>query len=380
MVPTYYPAVRYGGPIYSVHGLCKALVELGHDVHVFTTNVDGASDSDVVLGAPVDLDGVKVWYFPSIYLRRLYWSPPLRVALQQRMGGFELVHLHSVFLWPTLIAARLAKGVHVPYIVSPRGMLVKDLIRRKSRWIKHAWLYLFERYTLEHASMIHLTTHLEMRHLSGFGYHLPACQVIPNGVNEPDSLLMAKVSDDVAAAIKQRPCVLFLGRINWEKGLDRLIAAWRDVRVAGLLIAGNDEEGYLPELRNLVEKSDLKDRVIFLPRSISGVDKEALFASADLYVLPSYSENFGNTVPEAMIRGVPIVVTEEVGAREVVEAANSGLVVKGDELADGVNKLLEDTELLSTMGERGRTYARKYLSWSSVADKMIKEYQRVVLF
>ena len=72
VVPTYIPAYRYGGPIYSVHGLCKVLAAHGHDIHVFTTNVDGPNDSDVPLGTPVDMDGVKVWYFPSKHLRRLY--------------------------------------------------------------------------------------------------------------------------------------------------------------------------------------------------------------------------------------------------------------------------------------------------------------------
>src|SRR5665811_1360685 len=99
VTPTYLPAVRYGGPIFAVHGLCRALVSRGHKVEVFTTNVDGAEKSAVPVGIPVKLDGVQVRYFSSNFLRRIYWAPSLAQALRREIGGFDLVHLHSVFLW-----------------------------------------------------------------------------------------------------------------------------------------------------------------------------------------------------------------------------------------------------------------------------------------
>ena len=157
VTPTYLPALRYGGPIRTVHALCRALAERGHDVHVFTTNVDGEQDSAVPLQQPVDLEGVKVTYFPSRLLRRLYWSPPMGRALMQTVAGFDAVHLHAVYLWPTWAGARAAKAHQVPYVISPRGMLVPELMRRKSRWLKAAWVALIERGNLEGAAAI-LTT------------------------------------------------------------------------------------------------------------------------------------------------------------------------------------------------------------------------------
>src|SRR5215472_13265171 len=94
IAPTYLPATRYGGPIYAVHGLCRALAARGHDVTVFTTNVDGDSESDVPLNEPVVLDGVSIRYFAST-MRRLYVSPAMRRALHD-LRGFDLVHAHSV--------------------------------------------------------------------------------------------------------------------------------------------------------------------------------------------------------------------------------------------------------------------------------------------
>ena len=85
VVPSYIPAWRYGGPIHSVHGLCKALARRGHEVGVATTNVDGDRDSDVPLAESVDIDGVGVHYFPSRHLRRLYYSPPMRQFLAKSL-------------------------------------------------------------------------------------------------------------------------------------------------------------------------------------------------------------------------------------------------------------------------------------------------------
>src|SRR5262245_6236583 len=132
VVPSYHPAVRYGGPVRSVHGLARALVTRGHEVHVYTTNVDGPSNADVPLRVSVDLDGVSVWYFPTTMGRRLYRSLDMDRALGMNMARFDIVHIHSVFLWPTTAAARTARACRVPYILAPRGMLVSDLIRRKS--------------------------------------------------------------------------------------------------------------------------------------------------------------------------------------------------------------------------------------------------------
>src|SRR5882757_7176014 len=98
VVPTYWPAARYGGPIRSVHALARGLAERGHDIHVFTTNVDGNGESDVPVGRPIDMGGVQVSYFPSRSLRRLYWSPAMWGALSEQITSFDIVHLHSVFL------------------------------------------------------------------------------------------------------------------------------------------------------------------------------------------------------------------------------------------------------------------------------------------
>jgi glycosyltransferase involved in cell wall biosynthesis len=376
VVPTYFPAVRYGGPIHSVHGLCAALAARGHEVHVFTTSVDGPGDSAVPLGQPVDLDGVKVWYFPSRWLRRLFWSPPMARAMTRDIERFDLVHLHSVFLWPTWAAARAAWRADVPYLISPRGMLVQDLIRQRSRWLKRAWIRLIERGNLERAAAIHVTSGTEAAELARFRLRLPRVFTVPNGVALPVADAADRVSDDVEALTGRRSMILFLGRINWKKGLDRLVPAMLEVPEAQLAVVGNDEDGLVPELEALVRRNGLVGRISFLSRNVQGPDKLRLLTAAKALVLPSYSENFGNVVLEAMAAGCPVLVTPEVGAAEIVRESGGGKVACGDPVAFGraLRELVEAPDR-AELGERGRRYVSERLTWDAVAKRMEHEYR-----
>ena len=378
VVPTYFPAIRYGGPIHSVHGLCAALAARGHAVHVFTTNVDGPGDSAVPLCRPVDMDGVKVWYFPSRRLRRLYWSPLMARTLTKEVGRFDLVHLHSVFLWPTWAAARAARRFGVPYVLSPRGMLVANLVRRRSRWLKQAWIRLVERHNIAAAAAIHVTSETEARELSRFALTMPRVITIPNGISLPGVAATGTISGDVEALLAHRPLILFLGRIHWKKGLDRLIPALTAVPEAHLAIVGNDEEGLLPGLEALVERHGLRGRVTFLPRAVGRADKDRLMAAATVFAFPSYSENFGNTVLEAMAQGCPVLVTPEVGAAEIVLASGGGRVVSGDPAAFGraMREMLDDPDR-ADIGARGRRFVTERFGWADVAQRMEKAYLEV---
>ena len=109
VVASYLPARRYGGTIVSVHGLCRALAARGHEVHVYTTSVDGSADSPVPHGVPVNLDGVNVWYFESPTFRRIYRAPALGIALRNHVGEFDVVHTHAIYLWPLWTAARRSR-------------------------------------------------------------------------------------------------------------------------------------------------------------------------------------------------------------------------------------------------------------------------------
>jgi glycosyltransferase involved in cell wall biosynthesis len=371
---SYLPAVRYGGTIVSVHGLCRALAQRGHDVEVFTTSVNGPDDSPVPHGSPVDVDGVKVSYFRSPSARRIYWSPDLGAALRRRIREFSIVHTHAIYLWPLWAAARRACAASVPYVVSPRGMLEKDLIESKSVLWKAALIGFVEKQTLERAAAIHVTSAREADEARAFGFDLPPRCESPTGVDE------AAAAGVVAAEIEtigRDPYALFLGRINWKKGLDRLLRALTHAPNVRMVLAGNDDEDYRRVLEPLAASQGVADRVVFAG-AVSGADKAFLLRHARFLVLPSYSENFGNVVLEAMAAGRAVLVTPEVGVARLVSDSGAGLVADGDPVSLGaaLARMAADTRAAEAMGERGRAVAARY-TWSAVASRMELLYERV---
>jgi glycosyltransferase involved in cell wall biosynthesis len=373
VVPTYLPATRYGGPIVAVHSLCRALAARGHAVEVFTTSIDGPLDTAVPYDRPVMLDGVKVRYFASRRLRRLSYAPSLMQSLHDEISGADVVHLHSAFLWPTWRAARLSHERRIPYVMSPRGMLVKKLIASRNRLIKSVWIALIERSNLEQASAIHATSAIEAEEIRKFGWRLPRIAVVPNGVDafEQEARQDAPAAD-IAALAGQQPLVLFFGRLAQVKGLDRLLRAFVHTQRGTLAIVGNDYEGLATSLSEMARQLKIDDRVRIVPRTITDAEKECMFAAARVFVLPSYSESFGNVVLEAMQRRLPVIVTPEVGAAEVVKESGGGLVAGGDaqSLGAAIDRLTEDAAKSSAMGEAGRRHVSERYGWSSVAARM----------
>ncbi|MDZ5454228.1 glycosyltransferase [Labrys sedimenti] len=374
VVPTYLPALRYGGPIHAVHGLCRALAGQGCDVQVYTTNVDGDDVLPVPTDRPVQLDGVNVHYFPAGLGRRLYRSPAMGRALAQNIASFDVVHLHSVFLWPTTAAARLARRHAIPYLLAPRGMLVGPLIRRKSRLLKSAWIQAFDRANLAGAAAVHVTSRSERLEIEKLGLPARAFALVPNGIDMPPA------GTDLLLPDQARPYALFLGRISWKKGIERLIDAMQFVGDADLVIAGNDDEGETARLKARAAALGLDTRIRFVG-PVHGEEKWSLLRNCAAFALASHSENFGNAVLEAMACARPVIVTPEVGLADAVADAGCGLVVEGSAAALGaaLSSLLADPDLAARLGQAGEKTAREQFSWPGIARAMLDVYQEAIL-
>ena len=173
--------------------------------------------------------------------------------------------------------------------------------------------------------------------------------------------------------------MLFIGRISWKKGLERLIAAMPLIPDCRLVIAGNDEEGLRQKLEDQAALSGVGKQVSFVGL-VNGDDKSALLRHALLLVLPSYSENFGNVVLEAMAEGCPVVVTPEVGAADLVRESGAGVVLEGEPgvLGAGIGRLVSDPSALESMGRKGREFVRHRYSWETVGRQMEEAYRQVI--
>jgi glycosyltransferase involved in cell wall biosynthesis len=217
---------------------------------------------------------------------------------------------------------------------------------------------------------------IESHHLSGFGWRLPRVEMIPHGVDDPPADVAGDLSADVAAATSQGPVVLALGRISWEKGLDRLIAALPQVPQARVVIAGGDAGGQAAYLAGEARRLGVESRVTIIARHVDGADKEALFAAAALFAMTSLSENFGLAAFEGMRRGLPVLATPDVGMSEIVRAVGAGIVVPPSpaELARGLAGLLGDPEASRAMGAKGRDHVIARYGWAAVARRMEELY------
>jgi glycosyltransferase involved in cell wall biosynthesis len=348
-------------------------------VHVFSTNIDGPRDLNVPLNAPVTVDGVKVWYFASRWLRRLHWSPHMGEALTRQVSSFDLLHLHTIYLWPTTAAAHAARRAGVPYLLAPRGMLVLNLINGKNRYVKKAWIACFEKANLAHAAMVHFTSSVEANEAARLGIVSRNSCIIPNGIDLNEPAIAGATAPTAPLEMGKRRFLLFLGRVNWEKGLDRLIAALPHIRDCDLIIAGNDEEGYQQRLVAIARHLGVQERITFAG-PVYGLQKAELLRQAVALVLPSYSENFGNVVLEAMSAGCPAIVTPEVGAAEIVRQTGGGVVLEGDPetMAAGINKLLAKPRVLREMAARGRTAVHAQFTWEAIARTTDRIYRRIL--
>ncbi|MCZ7651572.1 MAG: glycosyltransferase [Thermoanaerobaculia bacterium] len=379
VVPTYLPAWRHGGPIASVHGLARALVARGHTVRVLTTNRNGPETMPVPVGEPVDVDGVEVRYFAVAPPARLARSPGMKSRFPAALADSDLLHVHSVFLWPPGAATRAARWAGVPYVVSPRGMLVRELFSLRGAVRKRLWLALEGRRMLTRAAAIAVTSDVEAQQALHLVHELPPLEIVPNGVDLPDPGAGPSPSPAVAAALARQPLLLHLGRVSWKKGLDRLIPALARLDGVTLAVAGPDEGGESARLARLARAAGVAERVLFLG-PVAGDDKEALLRGATIFVLPSHSENFGNAALEALARGVPAIVTPEVGlAYPIIEAGCGAVVSAGAEpWGREIARQLADEGRMRAMGEAGIRMAREQFSWPAVAARMEEVYEAVL--
>jgi glycosyltransferase involved in cell wall biosynthesis len=299
----------------------------------------------------------------------------MRKWLEERgkSGSLDILHNHGMWQFNALYPGWAAKKGNVPYVVSPRGSFSKWAMQHGSKAKKLFWP-LMQKPALAGAACFHATSDAEYTEIRGLGFKQPVA-VIPNGIDIP------KIETTEHGTIKR---LLFLGRIHPKKGLDLLLPTWRALqdhhREWQLVIVGSDSgfhgsTGYLGQMRRLAE--DLQLERIEFAGELTGREKMNAYRSADLFVLPTYSENFGVSVAEALAAATPVVVTKG--------APWAGLETHGagwwcDVGIDSLTATLEKALALSSaelkvMGRRGRAWMEDEYSWNRVACMMDLTYK-----
>jgi glycosyltransferase involved in cell wall biosynthesis len=339
-------APAYGGPARSVSRLASVLGDDGADVGLWAPDGSAITTPLLDAGAP---------------LRCLAGSADKALA---EFGEPAVIHDNGIWMPHHHRLAQIARSRGIPRIVSTRGMLEPWAWSHKRLKKRIAWM-LYQRRDLELAVRHHVTSETEARNLRDVGLGVPVC-LIPNGVDVPDASLLASL-ERPASPLRT---ALFLGRIYPVKGLPMLVEAWARVRPAGwrLQIAGPDEAGHRAEVERCIAAAGLTDVVSFLG-PLEGQPKARSLGAADLFVLPTYSENFGMAIGEALANGLPVLTTRGAPWPDL-EPRGCGWWVEPspDALADGLRRAtaLPAAELRE-MGRRGRALVSDRFGWVEVA-------------
>lgn len=375
-------APRGGGPAKAVIEMCRELLRRGEDVEIYTTDSDIDGRLEVPLGSAVPVCGVSVTFFKASLNNYYKISRPIAAALKSTLLRYDIVHINSLYQFSSTMAAHYCRRYGIPYIILPHGTLDPYLYRRH-RFRKSVYELLVERRNLAAAAMVHFTSVEEMELAQSLGLTFHGT-VAPLGVEIDEGLAgHEEIADAVWPAIKNRTVILFLARINFKKGLDILTRAFAQIHrhrsYVHLVIAGADNEGLEKEVRNWLTDQDVLHAVTFTGMVV-GELKAALLKRADMFVLPSYSENFGIAVVEAMSAGLPVVVSNKVNIWSDIEKAGAGLVVNTDaaELAAAMERLLDDPRLAAEMGARGERLVREQFSWRVAGNRLLEMYQDVL--
>ncbi|MEG4312323.1 MULTISPECIES: hormogonium polysaccharide biosynthesis glycosyltransferase HpsP [unclassified Microcoleus] len=375
----------YGGPSQMVLGLSAALASRGIDVTIITTDSNGDIGQiplDVPLNEPIQQNGYQIIYFRCYPWRRYKFSLSLLQWLNENARQFDLAHIHALFSPVTTFAATIARYHKLPYIMRPCGMLDPADLQKKKR-LKQIYAAVLERPNLAGAATIHFTSKEEAKISERFGLGstgkmpVPRDLVIPLGVTAglfPKRLRESEV-----------PIILFMSRIEPKKGLDLLIPALESILALGIefhfILAGSNPQDaeYETQIKVQIQNSSLA-KYTTITGFVSGDLKVELLTKADLFVLPSYYENFGIAVAEAMTAGVPVAISDRIHIAEDIQQAEAGWVgpLEVGAIANSIKSALLNPQERQRRGLKGQEYARKHYNWEAIAQQTIDAYQQIL--
>ncbi|MCU1239628.1 MAG: hypothetical protein JWO71_354 [Candidatus Acidoferrum typicum] len=388
---TYFPFLEFGGPPVKVRSLSKQLVKLGHKVTVLTADwglqsriagSSGAMNAErSALGWKLEESGIESIYLPSLLrYRALSWNPGITTFCRARLWNFDVVHIFGLydFLGPAVATACRRSGI--PYLVEPIGMFVPIVRNFLLKRMYH--LALGQRMLLGARTII-ATSPQEVAELASSGLPPENIVIRRNGVEIPETLPERGKFRAAAGIPESAKLILYLGRLSEKKSPDILLQAFallckgEHAAELRLVFTGPDEGGMRQRLLQMAEALGVSSRVQIRGASY-GEEKWNAYRDADVFILPSQNENFGNTAGEAVAAGTPVVVTEKCGIAPLL-ADVAGLVVPHDPraIADALARVLWEPGLHARLAAGCRKVAAR-LDWDEPAQEMENLYGQLV--
>ena len=362
-----------------IRTMARAQAALGIEVHVATTDDDGRGRLSESAGASFEEDGVTYCIFrrqTGFYT----FSLPLTIWLSEHVRDYDVIHIHALFSFPSMAAAFFAKRAHVPYMVRPLGVLNLWGMQHRRPWLKRLSFRLLESRVLRNAAGVQYTSVQESEEAAQLGVeHTPL--LIPNPVDIALGPAVRGRFRRAFPALEGKTMVLFLSRIDAKKGIDILLPAFARLRSnhpeTVLVVAGDGDRTLLAELQDQAKQLGLGDGVLWVGFLQGEIKRDAL-ADADVFVLPSYSENFGVAVVEAMGSGVPVIVSDQVGIHPEIAEAEAGLVVgcSVPQLEEALTKAVMDPVWRGKASGNALHLARTFAP-EMIAGRLVKIYERI---
>jgi glycosyltransferase involved in cell wall biosynthesis len=380
-IPVYAPAWKFGGPVLSVSQLCEGLANLGHEVEVFSSNAGLENQPELPLNKQIIRNGVKVTYFeqkPGIGIH----CPGMEQAVKERAREFYIIHVTGVWQRTSGAACKIAKNQDIPYIISPRGALGPYSWRQKTAK-KVAYYLLQEGFNVRNAAAIHYTTQQELDECNWL--KLPGKPfIVPNGL---DTKFWQPATEKAKEWRKSKNIneddfiILNVGRLHDKKGLDLLpevLAPLKDLKWK-MIFVGGDDDGTKALLESKFKAANIIEKIIFIDRC-EPKELPTVYSAANLFVLPSRHENFGNVVVEALACECPVLISDKVGLHNEVAEDGMGWV-RPRVAADWSNileELIQSSDKLAKVSSLSRTWVESVFSINKTAQEMVNHYVEAI--
>ncbi|NLM29061.1 MAG: glycosyltransferase [Methanomicrobiales archaeon] len=383
VTPFFKPSWEAGGVTRVAYEISRHLQAAGHEVTVYTTNRN-LYPTDLPTNRPLDVEGIKVYYFenlqkyfPGILIPLIPYYLPF--VAHRDLQNYDIIHIHEHRTLLAAIVSYYARKYGIPYVLQPHGSLPKNGTRRKAV-MKNLFDFISGSAILDAATRLIVVSNVEKEQNIQMGMHEDKIVIIPNGIS-PESCITTRDRGDfrrLHGIENGSELILYLGRINKIKGIDFLVNAFYQLvqtrKDTTLVIAGPDS-GYRRKLEEDVKSLGIQDRVRF----VGYIDDVAFaYQDADLLVYPSIYEIFGLVPFEAIMGGIPVIVTDGNGSSDLIREGDCGFITRYGDCADLAEKMafcLDNPEEVKRMVQRGQEFVHKNLTWERIVERLEQEYR-----
>jgi len=386
--PAHLHGFKIGGPIASMESMNKGLVNEGVFVDVLATPYGLDDEKKEILNAWQEVDDIKnyrVKYFKYWGYGNFTFSPSLVIETFKIIKEYDIVVCNGIMNFPLIFSALIALIKKKPYTFKPHGTLYRETFELKSKFIKKLFYNLLVKHLLIKCSGVQFTTLDEKEKVFKYLKIYPKSYIVPNSIDVNKYSKIPQRGDFLKEypLLENKRLIVFYGRITAKKGMDILIKSFyklsNEFPDLHLIIAGSDEENYSLKVKKWILNYRLSEKVTFTGL-LTGVNKYSVLVDSEIFVLPSYSENFGMSVIEAMLCGIPVVISNGVGIYNEVYSNNAGIVtdISIDSVYAGIKELLQNEIVRKEYIDKGKVFVREYYNQETIAKQLVKQYKKIL--